>query len=84
MLPKPRVPRLAWGVGMSDKVIRTGPCPGGNERMKMKRLLRLIASGQVDPTPLTTHRFKSGEVGAGISAGIERGISGLDFRGGTS
>ncbi len=50
------IPRLEWGVGMSDKTIRTGLCPGGAERMK--RLMRLILSGRVDPTPITTHRFK--------------------------
>jgi len=49
------IPRMEWGVGMSDKVIRTGLCPGGKERMK--RLLRLIKTGKVDPTPLTTHKF---------------------------
>ena len=45
---------------MSDKVIRTGLCPGGAERMK--RLLRLIEQGRVDPTPMTTHRFSFDEV----------------------
>ncbi|MCS5695036.1 NAD(P)-dependent alcohol dehydrogenase [Desulfofundulus thermocisternus] len=55
-----KIPRLAWGVGMSDKTIRTGLCPGGKERMK--RLLRLIETGRIDPTPLTTHRFKFEEV----------------------
>jgi len=54
------IPRLDWGVGMSDKVIRTGLCPGGKERMK--RLLRLIENGRIDPTRLTTHRFKFAEV----------------------
>ena len=54
------IPRLDWGVGMSDKTIRTGLCPGGRERMK--RLLRLIETGKVDPTPMTTHRFKFDEV----------------------
>ena len=49
------IPRLAWGVGMSDKTIRTALCPGGSERMG--RLLRLIESGRVDPLALTTHRF---------------------------
>lgn len=49
------VPRLAWGVGMGDKTIRTGLCPGGAERMK--RLMRLIQRGRVDPTPMTTHRY---------------------------
>jgi threonine dehydrogenase-like Zn-dependent dehydrogenase len=53
------IPRLDWGVGMGDKVIRTGLCPGGSERMK--RLLRLISSGRVDPSPLTTHRFRFDE-----------------------
>ena len=55
-----RLPRLEWGVGMSDKTIRTGLCPGGAERMK--RLMRLIVSGRVDPSPMTTHRFAFGEI----------------------
>lgn len=50
-----QIPRLEWGVGMSDKTIRTALCPGGRERMR--RLLRLIETGRVDPTPLTTHWF---------------------------
>ncbi len=50
-----KIPRAAWGVGMSDKTIRTGLCPGGHERMT--RLLRLLERGRIDPTPLTTHRF---------------------------
>ncbi len=54
------VPRVAWGVGMSDKVIRTGLCPGGAERMK--RLMRLMERGRVDPRPLTTHHFSFKEV----------------------
>ncbi|KJS16830.1 MAG: alcohol dehydrogenase [Peptococcaceae bacterium BRH_c4b] len=54
------VPRLDWGVGMSDKTIRTGLCPGGRERMV--RLLRLIETGRVDPKPLTTHTFKFADV----------------------
>jgi threonine dehydrogenase-like Zn-dependent dehydrogenase len=54
------IPRLAWGVGMSDKTIRTALCPGGRERME--RLMRLLLGGRVDPTPLTTHRFPFSEV----------------------
>lgn len=54
------IPRLEWGVGMSDKTIRTGLCPGGRERMN--RLMRLLETGRVDPTPMTTHRFKFNEV----------------------
>lgn len=49
------IPRLDWGVGMSDKTIRTALCPGGSVRMR--RLLRIVRSGRVDPTPMTTHRF---------------------------
>ncbi|QJW94979.1 NAD(P)-dependent alcohol dehydrogenase [Frigoriglobus tundricola] len=54
------VPRIEWGVGMGDKTIRTGLCPGGAERMK--RLMRLLETGRVDPTPLTTHRFPFADV----------------------
>lgn len=49
------IPRAEWGVGMSDKTIRTGLCPGGNERMG--RLMRLIQNGRLDPTRMTSHRF---------------------------
>jgi threonine dehydrogenase-like Zn-dependent dehydrogenase len=55
-----RIPRADWGVGMGDKTIRTALCPGGKERME--RLLRLIENGRVDPTPLTTHRFRFEEI----------------------
>lgn len=55
-----KIPRMEWGVGMSDKVIRTGLCPGGKERMR--RLLRLIEMGRVDPTPMTTHTFSFDEL----------------------
>ncbi len=52
-IPRPGpIPREAWGVGMSDKSIRTALCPGGSERMS-----RLLESGRVDPLALTTHRF---------------------------
>jgi isopropanol dehydrogenase (NADP+) len=40
---------------VSDQTIRTALCPGGKERMQ--RLLRLLETGRVDPTPLTTHTF---------------------------
>ena len=56
-----KVPREEWGVGMSDKTIRTTLCPGGS--VKMERLLRVIDRGLVDPTPMTTHRFDFGELG---------------------
>lgn len=54
------IPRVAWGVGMADKTIRTGLCPGG--RLRMERLLRVLRHGLVDPTPLTTHTFPFSEM----------------------
>jgi threonine dehydrogenase-like Zn-dependent dehydrogenase len=53
-------PRAEWGVGMSVKTIRTGLCPGGAERLR--RLLRLVQTGRIDPTHLTTHRFAFAEI----------------------
>jgi isopropanol dehydrogenase (NADP+) len=50
-----RIPRVAWGVGMADKTIATGLCPGG--RLRMERLLRVLETNRVDPTHLTTHTF---------------------------
>lgn len=54
------IPRLAWGVGMGDKTIRTALCPGGRERMG--RLLRLLETGRVDPLPMTTHTFDFSDI----------------------
>lgn len=50
-----QIPRTAWGVGMADKTIRTGLCPGGS--LRLDRLLRLLEQGIVDPTKMTTHTF---------------------------
>ncbi len=55
-----RIPLPEFGLGMSDKTIRTALCPGGRE--VMSRLLRLLETGRIDPTPLTTHRFPFAEV----------------------
>lgn len=52
------IPRLDWGVGMAEKTIRTGLCPGG--RLRMERLIRLLQIGRVDPTRMTTHKFEFG------------------------
>jgi threonine dehydrogenase-like Zn-dependent dehydrogenase len=54
------IPRVAWGVGLGDKTIRTGLCPGG--KVRMQQLLRLIENGRIDPSPLTTHTFPFAEV----------------------
>jgi len=55
-----QIPLSDFGLGMSDKKIRTALCPGGRERIA--RLLRLIEHGRIDPTPLTTHRFPFAQV----------------------
>lgn len=49
------IPRIGWGAGMAEKTIASVLCPGG--RLRLQRLLRLVESGRVDPTPLTTHVF---------------------------
>jgi threonine dehydrogenase-like Zn-dependent dehydrogenase len=49
------IPRVEWGVGMADKTIATGLCPGG--RLRMERLLRVLESQRIDPTLMTTHTF---------------------------
>lgn len=51
--PTLSIPLDAFALGMGDKSINTALCPGGNERMG--RLLRLLETGKVDPTPMTTH-----------------------------
>ncbi|MFB6135915.1 MAG: NAD(P)-dependent alcohol dehydrogenase [Halobacteriaceae archaeon] len=53
------VPREEWGVGMAEKDIVTGLCPGG--RLRLRRLLRLLEAGRVDPTRMTTHEFSFDE-----------------------
>lgn len=55
-----QIPRREWGVGMSDKTIRTALCPGG--KVRMRRLLRLLETGWVDPAPMTTHTFRFDEL----------------------
>lgn len=44
---------------MSDKTIRTALCPGGG---RLRRLLRLLQTGRVDPTPMTAHTFRFEEI----------------------
>jgi isopropanol dehydrogenase (NADP+) len=55
-----RIPRVEWGVGMANKTIATGLCPGG--RLRMERLLRVLETKRVDPTSMTTHTFGFGEM----------------------
>lgn len=49
------IPRAEWGYGIGDKEITSSFAPGGSELAK--RLLRLIETGRIDPTPLASHRF---------------------------
>ena len=68
------VPRLEWGVGMAEKTIRTGLCPGG--RLRMERLLRLLQGGRVDPTRLTTHTMRFEELERAFEM-MERKLDGI-------
>jgi threonine dehydrogenase-like Zn-dependent dehydrogenase len=53
------IPRLEWGLGIGDMKIVSTAAPGGRD--VMKRMLRLIAAGRLDPTLLGTHRFRFDE-----------------------
>jgi threonine dehydrogenase-like Zn-dependent dehydrogenase len=64
--PNPlQVPLDAFGLGMADKSIHSGLCPGGNDRMQ--RIFALIRTGRFDPTRMTTHTFGFDDVGDGFS-----------------
>ena len=54
------IPRIEWGVGMAEKTIKTGLCPG--VRLRMSRLLRMLEMKRVDPTLMTTHTFPFEEI----------------------
>ncbi|GCE14834.1 NAD(P)-dependent alcohol dehydrogenase [Tengunoibacter tsumagoiensis] len=54
------IPRIAWGVGMAEKTITTGLCPGG--RLRMERLLRLLEMRRVNPIWMTTHTFPFSQI----------------------
>lgn len=63
--PEPlQVPLDAFGLGMADKSIHSGLCPGGNDRMQ--RIFALIRTGRFDPTRMTTHTFAFDEVDTGF------------------
>jgi len=63
--PEPlQVPLDAFGLGMADKSIHTGLCPGGNDRMQ--RIFALIGAGRFDPTLMTTHTFAFDDVTEGF------------------
>lgn len=63
--PNPlQVPLDAFGLGMADKSIHSGLCPGGNDRMQ--RIFAVLGTGRVDPTSMTTHTFSFDDVERGF------------------
>ncbi len=55
-----KIPLDAFAAGLGDYRIITTLCPGGKERMR--RLMSVIASGQVDLSAMVTHRFKLDDI----------------------
>ncbi|MEU4493959.1 alcohol dehydrogenase catalytic domain-containing protein [Streptomyces sp. NPDC023998] len=55
-----KIPLEPFGYGMSDKQVYGGLNRGGRERLR--RILRLMEHGNVDPTPMTTHEFGFDEI----------------------
>lgn len=53
------MPALSWGLGMADKTIRGGFCPGG--ALRISKMLQMIENGRVDTTKLITHTFNGFE-----------------------
>lgn len=51
-----RIPRVAWGVGMSHISIVGGLMPAG--RLRTERLANLVMNGRLDLSGLLTHRFE--------------------------
>lgn len=68
------IPRMEWGVGMAEKTIRTGLCPGG--RLRMERMLRLLEGRRIDPTRLTTHTLPFARLESGFQM-MERKLDGI-------
>ncbi|MBN1238267.1 MAG: NAD(P)-dependent alcohol dehydrogenase [Gammaproteobacteria bacterium] len=55
-----KLPLGAFAAGLGDHRIVTSLCPGGKERMR--RLLNVVASGDVDTAPLVTHRYRLDDI----------------------
>ncbi|MGW3826487.1 zinc-binding dehydrogenase [Streptomyces sp. NPDC005071] len=59
--PEPlEIPLEPFGYGMSDKQVYAGLNRGGRDWLN--RLFRLMRTGKVDPTPMTTHEFRFDEI----------------------
>ncbi|AIL32513.1 NAD(P)-dependent alcohol dehydrogenase [Basilea psittacipulmonis] len=54
------IPLKYFAAGLGDHKINTALCPGGKERMR--RLMNVIRSGNVDLKPLVTHQFKLDDI----------------------
>lgn len=48
-------PAYSWGLGMANKTIRGGFCPGG--ALRIQKMLNMVKYHSVDTTKLITHRF---------------------------
>lgn len=55
-----KIPLDAFVAGLGDHTIVTTLCPGGSERMR--RLMSVIESGQVDLGAMVTHRYKLDQI----------------------
>ncbi len=55
-----KIPMAHFAAGLGDHTIRTALCPGGKERMR--RLLNVVQSGDVDLKPLVTHTMKLDDI----------------------
>lgn len=49
------VPAMSWGLGMANKTIRGGFCPGG--ALRMQKMLAMVANHRVDTTKMITHHY---------------------------
>ena len=48
-------PASDWGMGMSNKQLKCGFCPGGG--LRMEKMLAMIQSKAIDPSKMVSHKF---------------------------
>ncbi len=49
------MPAYSWGLGMANKTIRGGFCPGG--AVRIHKMLEMVKYGRIDTTRLISHRL---------------------------